>query len=373
MRFTKILFVTTLLTLLTASCNGNNEKVSLNYGSYVSNELTKINQSELASKVDNKESFLIVVSPSHEGCMCWVDFKKILLDYITNNHLIIYEISYNSFFDTSNNQLNTFSLDIRKEMETFAIFSSGELKVQNVYSSSNSIFKQPTAFKEYLESMVTKPIMYYISLDQLNQIYTSKKEAVIYFARNNCPDCQVVDKEVLFSYSKAHTNSKQLYILDCENIGIREYDENGSLTTISQAKWQEFKDNYGLSKLNNETFGYGQGYVPTFQLIKGNDTSYATSIVSSSVFFNDTLSKVDNVVKVTESFYSSVRVNKLQYTSNVTNKVLEGLTISENDYSEIKYNDVTYYTWKPTSALNYHNPLLTAFLDYALPQVSHSF
>lgn len=373
MKFQKLLFVPLLFTFLVSGCNGSSEKVNLTYGSFATNELTNITHSELSSKVDNKESFLVVVSPMHESCMCWVEFKRILNNYIAENHLIIYEISYNSFFDTSSNQLNAYSLEIRKDMETFAIFSNGVLKNQNVYSSSNSIFKQPSAFKEYIDENVYKPLMYYVSLEQLDSIYTTQNEAVIYFARSNCPDCAEVEKDVLLSYFKNNLSTNKLYILDCENIGIREYDDKGNLTSESQIKWQEFKDEYGLSSLNNATYGYSQGYVPTFQLIKGNNVSYASSIISSSVFFNDTLIKDGDIVKISESFYSESRKASLQYVSGLTTSVLKGLTVNEGEYRTLTYNEETYYLWNNESALVYHKPLLEAFLNYALPQVTHNF
>ena len=373
MKFVKLLLLPILFAPILSGCPASDQKVDLHYGSYAQNELTTITQPELASKVDSKESFIAVVSPGHAGCMCWQDFKVILNDYIKDNHVIIYEISYNSFFDASNNQLNTFGLDIRKEMETFALFSKGELKTQSVYSSSNSMFKQPSAFKEYLEGLISKPTMYFISLDQLTSIYQSGKEAVIYFARSNCPDCQAVEIDFLREYTVNHREANKLYILDCETIGIREYDEEGHLTPESAARWQEFKNDYGLASVNNEQFGHTTGVVPTFQLIKGNGASYSSSILSSSVYFNDSLENEGGQVKIKESFYSEARKGNLQYINNVETKILEGMIIPENDYYTMTFGLNTYYIWKNECAERYHSPLLSAFLDYALPQVTHSF
>ena len=68
--------------------------------------------------------------------------------------------------------------------------------------------------------------------------------------------------------------------------------------------------------------------------------------------------KVENEV-ITESYYSQERAGNLQYLSNVSTKVLTGLNIGAS-------------SWEHSKALPYYQPLINAFLDYGLAQVTYT-
>ena len=364
----KKLFVLPLLIapLILGGCPSNPyEKVHIDYGTYQDESLRVINHAEMDELISNKRSFVIAISPEANNCLCWHDFKAILNDYIQNEHVLIYEINYKSFFDTAGNQLDTHGVEIHKSEETFAIFKEGKLAKQEIYNANNAMFKQKEKFKEYMDNNITMPNMYYIDLIDLKAISDSKQEAVIYFGRGNCPDCQYVEKNFFPTYKFAE--NKRMYVVDCETIGVREYQEGTSaLTPESQERWNQFKDMYGLSNKYNEDFGYNTGYVPTFQLIKGNTGSYASDILSASVYFNDTVTMENDAYTISDSFYSEERLSKLQYLDNVETKVLKGKGLTRDEVSVNEYGGKYYVSFIKEKAAKYHDPLLKAFLDYAL-------
>lgn len=369
----KTIFILPFLALpLLSGCNSSH-KISLVYGKMSDNSLTVIDYATLVTKIEsNKDTFILTVAPK-SNCACWNTFKNILAAYSTKTHVNIYNMVNTEFYNADSVQLNTYGMSIRQDRETFAIFENGKLAQHRVYDSKDYIFTESVQFEKYMEDVVNLPTMFEISLNQLQNIQASKEDALVYFARNNCPDCTYVDTHYLKEYGENHLDMKPLYILDCEKLGIRVYDENNQLTPESQIAWQTFKDTYGLSKLYNDKYGYDNGYVPTFQHIKGNDGSYASSIVSSSVYFNDTISEEDGKYVVTNSFYTEERKVNLDYLEGINTPVLKGLELSENDVSKIEYKGNIYLSWKKESAEKYHSALLKGFLDKHLPLVSHNF
>ncbi len=355
------------------SCGGNGGKIDLTYGQMINNTLSDVSYDSLTSLVKDEKTFIITVAPS-TNCTCWATFKNILYGYIAKTHVKVYTIKNTEFYNAESKLMDTFGMTVMSDRETFAIFENGKLKQHRVYDQKDYIFKQQKDFEKYMEEVVNLPKAFEINLTQLDSIYASGKEAVIYFARNNCSDCGYVDTHYLRQYIKENASMNNMYILDCEALGIRVYDKDNQLTPESKVAWQNFKDKYGLSNAVNTELGYNTGYVPTFQLIKGNGESYGTSILSMSVTFNDTISEVDGKYVVTDSYYTAERAEKLSYTSKVDTKVLKGLELTADDVNVIEIgSSFKYISWTHKSAEKYHNPLLKAFLDESLPKVTHSF
>ncbi len=369
-----VLFLLPFMIIPFATSCGNYRKINLAYGQMIDNQLTDISYSSLASMIEDKKTFVLTVAPITPGCACWAHFKVILQSYISKNHITVYTINGKEFYNAESKLMDTFGLTILSGNETFAIFENGKLRQHRVYNEKDMIFKQEKDFEKYMEEVVNLPKAFEINLTQLDSIYASGKEAVIYFARNNCSDCGYVDTHYLRQYIKENASMNNMYILDCEALGIRVYDNNNQLTPESKVAWQNFKDKYGLSNAVNTELGYNTGYVPTFQLIKGNGVSYGTSVLSMSVAFNDTISEVDGKYVVTDSYYTTERAEKLSYTAKVDTKVLKGLELTADDVNVIEIgSNFKYIYWTHKSAEKYHNPLLKAFLDENLPKVTHSF
>lgn len=356
MNKTKTLLFTPFLaiSLMASSCSSGSSKIALVFGDMHAEDVVDIDYADLKSRKDDEETFILTVEPD-SACVCWSDFHPIIKEYISKNHLIVYHIKYGSFGDKDN-----FGLKIRKGYTTFAIFENGSIK-QNVLSDSNEIFKSKDKFNDYMSNVVNLPHFFYVNLEDVDNMRKSAEQNVVYFARNNCGDCTYVDKNVLKQYAQENVNRKDMFILDCESLGIRVYDENKKLTPESQVAWDNFKIQYGLADNYNKTYGFDTGYVPTFQVIKCE--SDETKYVSGCVYFNDSLAEEDGRIVVKQTFYSNERAANLQYLADFSGKkVLEGLEVKADDAT--KYGD-SYY-WKQDAANKYHEPLLRAFLNYYL-------
>ena len=343
-----LLLVSLLMSSFAISGCSNNSKINLIYGDYTNNTVTDIKYLDLQSKIANKETFMLAVEPTG-SCACWSDFKAILNVYIPETHVIVYHMKYAMFYENE-----TYGLNLRDGYTTFAIFESGELK-QNIISDRQNMFHDEKVFREYITGTVNLPHYFYISLDKTNELFAaSSTSSVIYFARSTCSDCAYVDKYVLKDYAENHSFRNDMYILDCEKIGIREYDEDGHLTPESQVKWNKFKEDMLLADTYNKDYGYNTGYVPTFIKVRNN------TVESASVYFNDTVEEVDGKYKVTDSYYTEERLPKLDYLKDYSGtKVLKGLELSEDSIQKFG----SFAMWKQEKAAEYHTPLLKCFLD----------
>ncbi|MCR5333111.1 MAG: hypothetical protein K6E11_03725 [Bacilli bacterium] len=351
-----------------AGCNGNKDDriASLQYGQMINNQTETISYQALSEKVDSKETFLVTVYAP--GCTCWSTFQAVLGEYISETHVYVYSISYKEF-ENGGESRDNFGMKLKSGYTSFAIFKDGKV-LMDVNSEKNEL-KQIDLFKKMMETYVTLPKMFYVSKDQVDELYTSDKKSVIYFARSNCSDCSDLNSRFLDTYKTTYN----LYILDCEKIGIREYQEDGiHLTPESQAKWNAFKVEYGLANTNNAKYGYNSGYVPSLFLIQGSgDKNVKTpTFLSGSVYFNDTVEELGGQFKVTDSYYTPDRLANLAYASGVEHNVLAGLDIPSEDVDSIKFGENTYYSWKKDKAAEYHVPLVKAFLDENLKEVTHT-
>ncbi len=345
-----------ILTVSLSSCS-EAKKITLSYGQMISEEFTAITYDELATKINDKsETFALTVYANN--CSCWSIFKSIINKYVAETHAKIYAIPYSSFRSSDGTMLNNFDLKLISGSVTFHLIENGKI-FNEISDSKSQIIKKYETFTEYMNEYVNLPKKYYVSLEQVNSLYKSEETSLIYFARSNCGDCQYLDTSFLNSY--VATNN--LYILDCENINIRKYDEEGNLTPESQIKWNEFKVNYGLAKDKNETYGYDTGYVPTLLLVKGDGESALPTFLSGAVYFNDTIAKDDAGYYIENSYYTSERVANLSYTSTI----LKNKRLSDDEVTSIE----SYTFWNQIDAAEVYNPLIKAFLDESLTKVTH--
>ncbi|MDY4818988.1 MAG: hypothetical protein SO206_01835 [Bacilli bacterium] len=352
-----LLFPMLLSPILLSSCQGFSAKIDLQYGQMIHDDVDYIDYQTLKEKIDSKETF--IVSVYAKNCSCWSMLHTNLIDYISKNHIQVFAVNYDNFHDASGKTLDNFNLNIQSGYTSFAIFDKGELKV-NLKSGDDDLFKNTTGFERFMEEKVNLPKMFYVSLSEVDQLYATNKKSVIYFARSTCSDCQYFDTNFLSNY-KANNN---LYILDCETIGIRDYEENGSLTPESAVKWQEFKDNYGLSETINTTYGYGTGYVPTLLFVQGNEVTKKPTFLAGSVYFNDSVSQINDEYVITSSYYTAER-NALQPYLDENDEVLLNKKVSEDFV--IKNGD--YLFLDKSKMATYHDKLVKKFLDYSLPLV----
>lgn len=353
-KFRLLLALPLLSASLFSSACSFNSKIKLIYGDLHIETYVDLPYLDLQSKISNEETFMLAVEPT-SACSCWSDFRAILNEYIPENHVIVYHMKYENFYNQE-----TYGLNLRNGYTTFAIFESGKLK-QNLISDNQKIFHDADAFEEYMENTVELPHYIYVNLDDVKEIRSGNKPTMIYFARSNCPDCSYVDKYFLKEYAERRPIRQDMFILDCESLGIREYDEQGHLTPESAIAWQAFKDEMGLSTVNNEHFGYSTGFVPTFLIVHSSrgEISYDTG----AVYFNDSIALEDGKYIVKDSYYTEERLPDLEHLTNFAGtKVLKGLEIPLEDIEQ----HGEYYAWKQEAAAKYHSPLLKQFLNYWL-------
>ena len=362
-----IVATTILSTLSLASCK-KPVVIDLAYGS-IENSLKEIDYTQLTTMVNDEDSFILAITSSSLGCGCWSTFKNnILLPYQNENHVLVYYINHQEFYDASQKLMNTYGLTITQD-PGFALFNKGELKYSETYSSKNFIFSKMEYFKEYMQDKVKLPNTFYLSKEQLDNFYKGNEEFTVMFSRNNCGDCKYVLKNYLLEFALNNKKSeKPLYILECEDVEVtvgyntvklREYDAEGNLTEASSTRWANFKNEYGLSNVNNPTFGYDAGSVPTFIHVQPDGTNKTGSVIKDqAVYFNDAVSQVDGKYVVTNSYYTNERAANLTYLGDVKTKVLKGLEIPASDVSAFG----EYISWNHDAAEKYHTPLLKAFL-----------
>ena len=367
MKFAHFLILPLSLAVLTACPKPVDDKIAhLHYGQMATETYEAIDYQTLSEKVENKETFLVSVYA--EGCTCWSTFQTVLSQYIRDTHVIVYALGYKSFHSSSGETLDNFGLKLKSGYTSFAIFKDGKPLVD--VNSEKKELKEYEPFKKMMDASVTLPKIFYISKAQVDTLYASNETSLLYFARSNCQDCQYFDRNFLDTYEA----EKNIYILDCEKIGIREYDETGQLTPASQLAWNKFKEDYGLAEANNPTYGYSTGYVPSLFLLHGNgDPEHpAATFLQGSVFFNDTVEKIGDDLVVTKSYYSSARQSSLNYVDYITEPVLEGMVLPASDVDTFTFGENTFYAWKQERAAEYHTPLVKAFLDKNVKEVTHT-
>lgn len=334
--------------LFSSSC-GSNSKIALVYGQYNATNFTDIDYQKLSEMVADKETLILAVEPD-VSCACWTNFKPIATNYISKTGAIIYHMKYGMFKNK-----DTFNISLKEGYTSFAIFNKGV--VSQTFTSDNSILKNEDEFNKYMESVVYLPHFFYINLEQLKHLASLDEKNVIYFSRSGCGDCSYVNKNFLNEYATTHVEQKNMYIIDCDKMGMTLYDENHNPTQ----EWIDFKQNWGLGSKINADYGYSSGYVPTFLQLSGSNNKL--NFYSGAVYFNDTIAYENGQYIVKESYYSNDRVQKLEYLKDYNGtKVLQNLNISESEVS--KYGE-SYY-WNQDAAAKYHNPLLEQFLNYYL-------
>lgn len=347
------LFVVNFALLFATNLSGcsSNEKVDILFGDMHAESLTTVSYGVLKEKVDSKENFMLTVQYS-DNCGCWSDSKPIIERYIKEKHVNVYHIKLEEL-DGNNNR---FGIDIISGNVTFAIFKDGAVKSST--TTKEDSLKIYDSFVSYVESVIQLPKMYFVNLDDVNGLYSNGEKNIVYFARNGCGDCTYVNGSGLKNWS-ANTKeyAKKIYILDCDKVPER-YQEDGK--TVDPVKWQNFKHKYGLSNLNNPTYGYDTGYVPTFLLVQGDGTT--TNYLSGCVVFNDKVEKAeDGSYYVTNSYYTDERLPNLQYIdSSVKTKVLKGMKLESG-----VIDNGHYAYWDHPSAEAYHNVFLEKFLNWA--------
>lgn len=327
---------TLLLGLVSCGNNGDSHVTHLDYGTIRETDITTIKAlheltyDELTSKINHKDSFVLVTY--HDGCGCWTDFDHdVLTPFINETHLNIEYMNITSF----NNKNNYGLFLVPVDMPGIAIFNRGKLTV-NVWRDGNvnpnyRMFNDLKLFKKFMEEVTVYPKMYYVEEAVLDEYISSNKEFNLYFGRASCPDCQEIDNMILRKWNdEVTTVNNPLYLFDLQPF-------------FTGGGYQDKLDKYGLSEVNNSELGYDIGHVPTLQHRKGS------VIDDMCVVFNDKYSSSEG--KITKTYFTSSRVSHMKYLQGVSfQTVFEDMQMTYAQYQ--KYNET------------YHYPIANRFISY---------
>ena len=201
-------------------------------------------------------------------------------------------------------------------MPSIVFFRRGKLIRQTVYGklkeNNRKMFKQYDAFEEYMKKNVYSPHMLYIDKEVLDHKIEINEYFNLYVARTGCGDCAAVDQKILYKWSTKNAGkllANDLYIFDLAPYrGTEQY--------------QGIKDQYGLSDITaNEPFGFGEGFVPTFQRRHGGQIEDMITVLNDSA----------NAENVVTSYFNEARIAASPMLRNTGDTYLfEGKTIEDS-------------------------------------------
>lgn len=352
-----LLFFVTCSSLV--GCSKSLQPIS--YGTYITqttDSLMEISNLDLYNKTQFEgETFILATYQSEYSydCECWKTYENVIVNYINKYHEKVY------IFDAQNQSEMISYLQIDKYNDStpsLYIFNGANQLAKFTYKNNQdkAIFSDITgeAMHTRIHEYVRRPVLFEVNDQILTTNLKQKDEAVVMFVRSSCSDCSYVLPNILIPYIEKTQFNKEIWYCDLDVYYKLSKAENASERDKEQ--YQNIKDRYNLSTKNNQTYGYGQGVVPTIQYYKNG------VLTDASVYANDTvMQKDDGSFYIKESYYSNERLTSLSYCKNVTNNVLQGMTINKDDVA-VSANGYVY--WPIEKAAFYHTPLFEAFLDF---------
>ena len=349
-----LLFLSVLTAISLASCGNDIDttKIALDYGYDYKNDIVNIEEVEigytsLTNLIDNKESFVLLIY-HNPTCGCWTDFNPLAVQFM-NKYNVVFHSFDNALLEGKNNYGIYQGTDA---MPGICFFRRGQLIRQSIYGkldiNNRKMFKDYEALEQYLFDNIYLPKMTYIDKDTLDSKISNNEDFALYVARAGCGDCRTVNQQVLYSWNDVNTTvNHMMYIFDIEPYFARKPAEGDPEYDEKYAKYEAylaFKTTYGLSEAGNETFGYGTGYVPTFQIRKGSTISDMITVLNDSVDAN----------RVVSSYFNQTRISNSSLLRNTGDIYLfDGKELTE----EQKQN------WRTTVQLSWHKPIVELFLN----------
>lgn len=338
------------------SCNNKKEengKVLLNFGDIHSKGViddsddNALSVDELVNKIEEKnEPMLLAIST--EFCGCWSSFRPLVDKYVKDNQLICYHKTDKQM----GAYIEKYGIKFVAGKVTLAIIENGKAKYSIVHDYDKEETTVQSKFNELMDGLIEKPKFYYVTEDDVKTMKASDKSEIIYYSRSGCGDCTYINKSILCDYSKEKDFNQKIYVLDCQKFVRSSDDPNYNL-------YLEKKDELGLSTKNNPKYGYNAGVFPYLTLIENGVCTTA------AVCYNETLTKVNDKVVITDNYYDGSRNLKYTDVSLLNTEVPEGKYV----YSE-KYD---YYSWDRKASTEAYKPLIYSFLDYAIPKITYTF
>ena len=354
-----LLFLSLIPTLIMTSCGSNKldtSKIALDSGDIHSKNVTlddfeELTYDKLDSLITDKSSFVLVTF-NDRNCGCWRDFFPLFVKFSNEYHYSV-KLFDVALLEGKSNKFDIYSAT--SQMPGICFFRRGKLIRQSVYGknaeNNRKMFKQYDKFEEFMLENVYLPKLYYLDKDVLESKIASNEEFNLYVAKTTCHDCGRIEKDFIHGWvdnNKANTLNDLLYVFDI-------YPWNGT------AEYQGIKDMVKLSfedlethEIYNEKFGYGTGYVPTFQRWKNGE------VVDMITVLNDS---VDTNLKVT-SYFNEHRISNSPLLKDTGTKYLfDGKTVTESDIQEVEYGGVVYKFLSQDTQFNWHKPVVELFFN----------
>lgn len=356
----------TLLVTLMSSCSPTDNRVMM---LDEANQLpiTLASYAELETVVNSDITFMIVIG--NFTCTCTTTFmNQAVRPFVVETGVTFYYLEFTQILNAS----NKFGLPVvSPNFPVWGVFEGGELKHYRAYNgtntSQNPMFESLVEFKSFIEDKVyVNPRFDFISFDAMNDLFEQDERFILYFGRHSCPDCSYAFNSFFTNYLKMNPTGDTIYGFEVEKEGVW-----NATTGNATVGWTEFKDNYGLSKVINTSFGYSTGFVPTWMVIQPNGSLIQDdpSIIEDMiVVYNDTHVLVDeNGVPIRDEN------NATTPTSQLTRSFFDGTRPLQYTNVNLMAGEGTPFT--PTnSRAEYHaqlepiyTPILEAFFDFYLP------
>ena len=151
------------------ACPQKPELEHLTYGTYIHEEALDIHLDELENKLEGwekKENFLLCIYPSKSAmpCGCWVNFSKVLDQYVVKYDTIIYKMTVDEVPNAKKQKLIDKGFTISdKNQPYFYIVKDGQVLKEFIYSESD-MFKKCGALHDEVNKHIKDPNI--IQIDQ---------------------------------------------------------------------------------------------------------------------------------------------------------------------------------------------------------------
>lgn len=265
--------------IILTSCSTQNQLIEIERNASLTEPIS-IDGTTLQEKINNKNNFLLYLA--NPGCLSCAAFNDIINKYIENSSTTIYKIFTFQLLSSSNIEVTT--------VPEIIAFSQGKIKDRirdlNTYSQ----------FEDFLKKNVILPAKISINEETLDKKIEKKDTFIVKFSWNQCSDCNSSNELFLNKY---HSENQSYTYYEFE---LSEYYEKRQ--DSNDPYWLNMTTKYGLSQKGNETLGWHNGVVPTYQF-------YEKGILKDAVvIYNDDYEKIldDYVtisqIKITNTYFS---------------------------------------------------------------------
>ena len=286
------------------SCNSNKDKFMLE-GNIENETLLFLDGEELQEKIENKESFVLVIMLS--SCSTCHQFKEEVLNpYIQETHATIYGV-YSYDLDGEAKYPNKPKF---KTAPAILIYNQGEnIKTLN-YDHRDDMFSSVEGFKKFMSEYVIEPRLIEVSEAALDLKINNKETFVLYIGWNKCGDCTLINDRVITPFLLESKNETKIYYLETDEYRSKRPLEEPVLSENPTDEELEAKANWDAwiafaTKYN--FISYRNGKVPSVQYYENG------TMKEMVVYLND---KIENDI-IVDSYYP-----ELIKQSKTTNELL---------------------------------------------------